>query len=179
MVSNRPDLIQPLLSLSPTKKVPDTLSPECRCSRCASGSQSTFYWPLALAEFYHKQYKQGQMSLKVVFFYYFDMCFKYRLDSPYPAEFCLFSRWMTIVLSHWTDYFHSSSSPGPNSLRVANCNETSALWEIPSAKFCLCRSRKISVRTLTGHTGVTNLLLWTKQRLSLISPYRVNPGFSG
>lgn len=48
---------------------------------------------------------------------------------------------------------------------------------IPSAEFGLHRLGKIAACTLTEHSGMSNLLRWTKQRLSLISPYRVSPGF--
>lgn len=190
MVSNRPDLIQPLLSLSPTKKVPSTLSPECHCSQCAWGRQSTFYVHPRFRVLPPSNINKVKSPWKFLFFRIFlssvfswlnagkltltvlnSVSFQWLCDNTAVSLNRLFS----FQLMAW----RAILSCGPHSLCVANWNETSALWEIPSAKFSLYRSWKIAVCILTEHTGVSNLLRWTKQRLSLISPYRVNPGFSG
>lgn len=73
----------------------------------------------------------------------------------------------------------ASPSSEPHSLWAAKWKETCSSWENSSAKSSLFRSGKIAVCALTWHTGVSNLLHWTKQRLSLISPYQVQHGFSG
>lgn len=87
MVSNHPDLIQPILSLSPPKRSPPLCPQSAATLSMHDARRVHFTGQWLISEFYPEQYKQGQRStgLEVLFVYVFEQCLqlvKYRLVHP-------------------------------------------------------------------------------------------------
>lgn len=69
MVSNHPDLIQPILSLSPPKRSPPLCPQSATTLSVHDAGRVHFTGHWLISEFYPEQYKQGQRStgLEVLF----------------------------------------------------------------------------------------------------------------